>query len=216
MLFPLIPWGSFVASLRWFPHVISIQLETLGGPSRVLDTLSPPFWLPWSPWILSCVSTQPMESTSSARFPSSFGIAGNSLQAISKGNKLRQLHGSLCFSSLRNYGLPLPDVKCLKTTGLYTLPAFLMVFLILGTPCCLEVSLTELKLWKSCENNFKSFPTNDKRKNKLFSCGQETGWRWSYWHSGRRHERIEDRGKHSKYKKFLVSCIFGRYRGFPR
>lgn len=34
-------------------------------------------------------------------------------------------------------------------------------------------SLTEPKLWKTCKNNFRYFPINEKTKNKLFSYGQE-------------------------------------------
>lgn len=68
----------------------------------------------------SVVCPQPRESASLAQFPPSCGVARNPLP----GNKLRQLHGWLCFSTLRNYCLSLFDIKHLKTIALYTLPGF--------------------------------------------------------------------------------------------
>lgn len=137
---------------------------------------------------------------------------------LSPGHKLGQLMACfVCFPSLRNR-VSLP-IRCLQNHRLIYL---FLGFNSISDPCyysilCGSKSLTEPKLWKSCGNNFRYFPANENIKNKLFNCGQEAGWRGFHWHPRRKHHRINwGAERNIKYRKFLVSCVSGRFKGRPQ
>lgn len=115
---------KFWSVLHWKLKEDSLQLPGISAQLSLSLSLSCEFWAPWPPWTPSPISSMQNDCQTPPGFPFPALQPGNSVQAVSWGNRKFLL---ICFPCLTDHCPALPAVQSPKTTVAHILFRFLVV-----------------------------------------------------------------------------------------